>query len=154
MKLNKLAKSILVITMILFMGQAAWAAGNASNSFAKFPEFKAKVRIIDLILAKVNGKPQVTHMIAEVVNVSEPANSDNSKSKEALEFIQKNAKQVTIMVTPEAEKQGKLLGFFNFFINGIHKTGLYKADSTIKAFQIDGINGWQLVLTKCHLLDQ
>jgi len=94
-------------------------------------------------------------MIAELVSIEEPASIENdSELKNAFEYLQNNARQVTIMVTPEAEKQGKLLGFFHPFINGVHKTGVFKADSTIKVFQLQGINGWQMLLTECHLLDQ
>lgn len=145
---SKLTKSIFVIVLVLVFGQAAWA----SNL-----EFKVQVRILDLVLSQIDGKPRVTHMIAEVVNIVDPAgieNSNDNQPKEALEFIQKNAKQINIMVTPEAEKQGKLLGFFHPFVNGIHKSGLFKADSTVKAFRIDGMDGWQLLLTECNLLDK
>lgn len=154
---NKLTKSILVIAMVLIFGQAVWASGNTENYFADVPEFKVQVRILDLTLAKVDGKHRVTHMIAEIVSINEPALDDNttdSDLKAAFDYIQTNAKQVTIMVTPEAEKQGKLLGFFHPFINGIHKVGVFKADSTIKAFQLQGIEGWQLLLTECNLLDK
>ncbi len=152
---NKLAKSIFVIVLVLFCGQAVWAADNADNYLNTVPEFKVQVRILDLTLAKVEGKHRVTHMIAELVRIDEPEGlENNSELKSAYEYLKTNAKQVTIMVTPEAEKQGKLLGFFNFFINGIHKTGVFKADSTMKVFQLQGINGWQMLLTECNLLDQ
>jgi len=145
---NKLAKSILVIALVLVFSHSAWASAI---------DFKVQVRIIDLTLGKVDGNHRVTHMIAEIVNITDVESFENSKDnqvKEALAFIQKNAKQVTIMVTPEAEKQGKLLGFFNFFINGIHKSGVFKANSTVRAFKVDGLDGWQLLLTECHLLDK
>lgn len=152
---NKLTKSIFVIVLVLFCGQAVWAADNAENYLNTVSEFKVQVRILDLTLAKVEGKHRVTHMIAELVSIEEPASIENdSELKNAFEYLQNNAKQVTIMVTPEAEKQGKLLGFFHPFINGVHKTGVFKANSTIKVFQLQGINGWQMLLTECHLLDQ
>jgi hypothetical protein len=157
MIVNKLMKSILVVVMVLVCSQAIWASAPTDNYFTPVPEFKVQVRILDLTLAKVEGKHRVTHMIAEIVNIEDPKiaeNSNDSELKKAFEFIQQNAKQVTIMVTPEAEKQGKLLGFFHPFINGVHKTGLFKANSTITAFQLQGVNGWQLLLTECQLLDQ
>ncbi len=154
--LNKLTKSIFIIVMVMVFGQAAWASDLSAASLATFPEFKVQVRILDLTLTKVEDKHRVTHMVAEIVNVTDPSveASNDNQIKEALEFIQKNAKQVTIMVTPEAEKQGKLLGFFHPFINGIHKSGVFKANSTIKAFRLDGLDGWQLILTECNLLDK
>ncbi len=154
---NKLAKSIFVIVLVLLCGQVIWAADSAGNCLASVPEFKVQVRILDLVLTKVDEKHRVTHMIAEIVNVPDSAvgeNCNDNQIKEALEFIQKNAKQVTIMVTPEAEKQGKLLGFFHPFVNGIHKSGVFKANSTIRAFQLEGMDGWQLLMTECNLLDK
>jgi hypothetical protein len=152
---NKLTKSIFAIFLVLLCSQAIRASEPADNYFTSVPEFKVQVRIIDLILAKVEGKHRVTHMIAEIVNITDPASEEkDSEYKNALKYIQQNAKQVTIMVTPEAEKQGKLLGFFHPFINGVHKTGVFKANSTVTAFQLQGVNGWQLLLTECQLLDQ
>ncbi|PKL44487.1 MAG: hypothetical protein CVV42_19415 [Candidatus Riflebacteria bacterium HGW-Riflebacteria-2] len=155
--IRKLTKSILVAVLVIFCGQAVWAADSAGNCFASVPEFKVQVRILDLVLTKVEEKHRVTHMIAEIVNITDPSAADISNDnqvKEAHEFLQKNAKQVTIMVTPEAEKQGKLLGFFHPFVNGIHKSGVFKADSTIRVFQLEGMDGWQMLMTECHLLDK
>ncbi|MFZ5952872.1 MAG: hypothetical protein ACOYXC_19365 [Candidatus Rifleibacteriota bacterium] len=157
MNLKKLTRSFLAIIMILVFAQGAWASDSLADFSASVPQFKAQVRILDLTLGKIDGNHRVTHMIAEIVNISEPTLSENGEDnevKEAFEFIQKNAKQVTIMVTPEAEKEGKLLGFFHPFVNGIHKCGLFKANTTIKAMKIEGLDGWQFVLTECHLLDQ
>lgn len=145
---NKLAKSILVIALVLVFSQSAWAS---------VLDFQVQVRILDLTLGQVDGNHRVTHMIAEIVNITDAEaveNSNDKEAKEALEFIQRNAKQVTIMVTREAEKQGKLLGFFHPFVNGIHKSGVFKANSTVRAFKIDGLDGWQLLLTECDLLDK
>jgi len=155
--IRKLTKSILIAVLVIFCGQALWAADSTGNCFASVPEFKVQVRILDLTLTKVAEKHRVTHMIAEIVSITDPAAADVSNDnqvKEALEFIQKNARQITIMVTPEAEKQGKLLGFFHPFVNGIHKSGVFKADSTIRVFQLEGMDGWQLLMTECHLLDK
>lgn len=145
---NKLAKSILVIALVLVFSQSAWAS---------VLDFQVQVRILDLTLGQVDGNHRVTHMIAEIVNITDAEaveKSNDKEAKEALEFIQRNAKQVTIMVTREAEKQGKLLGFFHPFVNGIHKSGVFKANSTVRAFKIDGLDGWQLLLTECNLLDK
>lgn len=154
---NKLAKSIFVIVLVMVFGQAAWAASYTDNHFTPIPEFKVQVRILDLILGKVDGKQRVTHMIAEVVNIADPVIDESCDEKEwekAHKFVQENAKQVIIIVTPEAEKQGKLLGFFHPFINGVHKTGVFKADSIIKVLQVGDLDGWHLVMTECNLLDK
>ncbi len=154
---NKLAKSIFVIVMVLVFGQAAWATEGSDSNLSAVPEFKVQVRILDLVLTKVEDKHRVTHMIAEIVSLTEPENFENCKDnelKDAFAFLQRNAKQVTIMVTPEAEKQGKLLGFFHPFVNGIHKSGVFKANSTIKVFKLEGMDGWQILLTECNLLDK
>lgn len=145
---NKLMKSIFVIAVVLVFSQSAWASSL---------DFKVQVRILDLTLGQVDGKHRVTHMIAEIVNITDAEaveNSNDNQAKEVLSFMQKNAKQVTIMVTPEAEKEGKLLGFFHPFVNGIHKSGVFKANSTVRAFRVDGLDSWQLLLTQCELLDK
>ena len=157
MNVKRLAKSFFVVVLVLAMGQAVWATGTPADATAPIPEFQVRVRILDLLLGKVDGERRVTHMIAEIVNINDPVlpeGADKDEWNEALDFVRNNAKQVTIMVTPKAEKQGKLRGFFGPLINGIHKTGLFKADSTIKVLQLEGLTGWHLVLTECHLLDQ
>ncbi len=153
---NKLTKSIFIIVLVMVFAQGAWASDLSAGSLATVPEFKVQVRILDLTLTKVENKHRVTHMIAEIVNITDPSTeaSNDNQVQEALAFLQKNAKQVTIMVTPAAEKQGKLLGFFHPFINGVHKSGVFKANSTIKVFRLEGMDGWQMLLTECHLLDQ
>lgn len=145
---SKLTKSIFVIVLVLVCSQAAWAANL---------DFKVQLRILDMTLSQIDGKPRVTHMVAEVVNITEPAgleNSGDNQLKESFAFIQKNAKQINVLVTPEAEREGKLLGFFHPFVNGIHKVGVFKASSTIRAFRIDGLDGWQFLLTECYLMEK
>jgi|GEM_PF-4436621 len=144
MNSKKLTRSFLAIILIIVFAQGAWASDSLADFSATVPQFKAQVRILDLTPGKIDGNHLVTHMIAEIVSLAEPdtsENFENNEVKEAFEFIQKNAKQVTIVVAPEAEKEGKLPGFFHPFVNGIHKCGLFKANTTIKAMKIEGLDG-------------